>query len=89
MEKNGITQELRFTFDENGKIVKIEPIYPEELKKPENKKYTVNNLTTKMDIDSGMERMAVVFYSKKNPTCTKWRPYETEFGWVEICVEWV
>ena len=87
MEKCYITQELRFTFDGHGKLVNIAPISPDEFKEPEKKEYRTEKLC-KLDIDRSMERMAVVFYGKKNPTCTKWVAYDLGYDWLEICVEW-
>ena len=78
--KGETVQELRLYFSEDGKLLRVEPI---DKKKYEEVK-RIPNLYSE-NIGGG----ASVMFGSKSPVCTYWQTYETEGGYVRICLKWV
>ena len=78
--KGETVQELRLYFSEDGKLLRVEPI---DKKKYEEVKRIPNLYGEK--IGGGVS----VMFGSKSPVRTYWQTYETEAGYVRICLKWV
>ena len=73
-----MVQELRLYFNENGDLLRVEPINKEH--------YKVDEITDLRNdkITGGV----AVMLGKKNPTCTYWHTYRIGGGYQRICLKW-